>query len=150
MANFFPNKGSNSFSRAVLVEDALVKNSDTDFTIQQPAGSVLSKVYVRFASAPSVGSSGKIGLTIGTDEGGTQVLADASANNIKAANASQAEANAIVQATLANTAVGQNAPAANAGYTDAARDLHVRIKMSNHNVTTNCDLELSFFFDKLK
>jgi hypothetical protein len=151
MANFLYNKGSISFSRKVIISDALVKNDDTDTIIEQPAGSVATKVYARYITAPDVGSSGTIGLTLGTGSAGsTELLADASANNLKAANASQPAAGAIVTANLpALTAVGQNAPAAAAAFTTDDRNIQVRVKMSNHTVTKNCDLEITIFFDQI-
>ena len=151
MAKFSYNKGSNSFSRKVIISDALVQADNTDTTIEQPAGSVATKVYARFITAPDVGSSGKIGLTLGTGAAGsTELLTDSSSNNLKTANASQAAAGAIVTASLpALTAVGQNAPAAAAAFTTDDRNIQVRVIMSNHTVTTNCDLEITIFFDQI-
>lgn len=150
MAKYSYNKGSVSFCRNAFVEDAFVQSSSTFVEIEQPAGSVITKVYVRFDDAPATAAASTLGFKLGTAEDGSQIIADASANNLKAANATLIANNAIVTIPAASlTAVGQGAPAAAAAYTGDDRTIFATLTASNHDITDAGKVDITVFFDMI-
>lgn len=145
------SKGSITVTRSVIVEDAFTQDSSFDVALIQPAGTVLSKCYVRFITAPDFDNSSTLTIDIGTASDDDAILDGAS---LMAANAADPAAGTIVRFTDADfglldkaqtSGISGTAP----GYSDAQRDVHVKITTSNHTVTTNGDIAITLFFDHI-
>ena len=132
------SKGSITVTRSVIVEDAFTQDSSFDVALIQPAGTVLSKCYVRFITAPDFDNSSTLTIDIGTASDDDAILDGAS---LMAANA--ADFGLLDKAQTSG--ISGTAP----GYSDAQRDVHVKITTSNHTVTTNGDIAITLFFDHI-
>ena len=81
--------GSISTSRKVIVNDFVVSGTNTKFTIQQPANSILTDVIFRILEDVTLATSSTqdVGLKVGTTDGGADLV---SANTLALLDASDA------------------------------------------------------------
>jgi len=148
MATYKYNKGSNTVTRNVQVVDAFVQNSSVEAEIEQPAGSFLSKAYIRCASQPTVTASMDLGFSIGTTTGGTEIVTDTDGIIDGAANTTAFKTGGVVAINLAPTSSGGNTTlAADASYTDDIRTLYLNTKASNSAIADAGTVEWTLFFD---
>lgn len=73
MATFKSLQGSTSQAVCILIDDAITGSGNTDFSVNQPANTLVEEVYVRVVEAPTI-TSGDIGLTMGYTQSGTEVV----------------------------------------------------------------------------
>lgn len=68
--------GSIVSSRKVIVNDFVVSGTNTKFTIQQPANSIITDVIFRVLDEVELdtGSTEDVGLKVGTADGGAQIV----------------------------------------------------------------------------
>jgi hypothetical protein len=77
MATFKSLQGSNTQATCILISDALTGSGNTDFSVNQPANTLVEEVYVRVVEAPTI-TSGDIGLTMGYSQSGSEVVGNTS------------------------------------------------------------------------
>ena len=152
MATFKTNKGSNSFMRGIIVRDAFVQNSTVEAELQQPKGTFISNVYLRFLNeVPEVPGSGgaDLGFKIGTTTGGVEIAAAITDGVLDNAgnDSSLIEENSIIvlTASLAAAAVpvaeGQADLDATVGYASDDRTLFLQTTATDATVDTAGDVE---------
>ena len=73
MATFKSLQGSVTTATCIVISDAITGSGNTDFSVDQPANSLVEEVYVRVLEAPTI-TSGDIGLTMGYTQSGTEVV----------------------------------------------------------------------------
>ena len=154
--------GPQLVSKRVLAHDVLSQNGfGPSFGLNQPANSVVERVFVRVLKAPSIATGCSIGFEAGTDADIDDVVnqsgdADASDNILDAASDDPG--------TIPVNTIYDSSTAANFGFVsrdfatgDAATEgattivttdtaLQFRFRLSNHAITTNMDVEVSFLF----
>ena len=142
--------GSAINSVRVVNSTACVQNSDSEVTWTQPANTVINAIYVAFPVAPVLGSSGDIGVEVGTASGGGQIITQMADEALdggttitagavihvgqrgKAADGSGGPIlNALNSATTDATSL-----AADGTFTAAARTIYLNTVTSNLSVTT--------------
>lgn len=150
MATYKYNKGSNTITRSAEVTGAFVQNSSVEAEIIQPAGSVLTKAYIRCVSQPTVTASMDLGFKIGTTPGGTEVVLDADGIIDGAADTTAFKTNGVVAIDLSPTAsAGNTTVAANTKYTADDRVLYVNTSAGNSAIADAGAVEWTLFFDIL-
>lgn len=150
MATYKYNKGSNTITRSAEVTGAFVQNSSVEVEIIQPAGSILTKAYVRCVSQPTVTATMDLGFKIGTTPGGTEIVNDADGIIDGAGNTTAFKTNGVVAIDLSPTASGtQTARSADAKYTADERVLYVNTLSGNSAITDAGAVEWTLFFDVL-
>jgi len=148
MATYKYNKGSNTVTRNVQVVEAFVQDASVEAEIEQPAGSFLSKAYVRCVSQPTVTASMDLGFSIGTGTGGTEIVDDPDGIIDAAGNTTAFKTGGVVAIDLAPTASGGNtAVAADASYTADGRTLYLNTKASDAVLAAPGTIEWTLFFD---
>lgn len=73
MATFKSLQGSVSTATCIVIDDAITGSGNTDFSVNQPANTLVEEVYVRVLEAPTI-TSGDIGLTMGYTQSGSEVV----------------------------------------------------------------------------
>lgn len=148
MATYSWNKGSNTVTRSVRVTDAFVQNSSVEAEIEQPAGSFLSKAYIRCVSQPTVTASMDLGFKIGTTTGGSEIVVDADGIIDAAANTTAFKTDATVAIDLSPTAsAGNTGILADANYTNDNRTLFLNTTATNSAIADAGTVEWILFFD---
>ena len=154
--------GPQLVSKRVLAHDVLSQNGfGPAFGLNQPANSVVERVFVRVLKAPSIATGCSIGFEAGTDADIDDVVnqsgdADASDNILDAASDDPG--------TIPVNTIYDSSTATNFGFVsrdfatgDAATEgappivttdtaLQFRFRLSDHAITTNMDVEVSFLF----
>ena len=151
MATFKTNKGSNSFMRSIIVRDDFVQDSTVEAELEQPKGTFISNVYLRFLNnVPVVAAAGAdLGFKIGTTTGGVDIAAAITDGVLDNAgdDSSLIEENSIIvlTASLAAAAVpvaeGQVDLDATVGYASDDRTLFLQTTATDATVTTAGDVE---------
>ena len=77
MATFRYGSGAVTASKMVIVKDAVVNATNTAFTVDQPANTCLTGVFVKVTGAVDLDSNGTIGLGIGDAVTETDIFTDA-------------------------------------------------------------------------
>ena len=149
-------------SKKMIVNDALKQNGfGTTFGLEQPANSVVEKVFVRVLEAPVVATGASLGFEAGTDADIDNVInqsgdADATDNLLDAASDDPGtiDVGAIFDLTATNGGyvTGQYTPnddanpAKASGFVTEDTELKFRFRLSNHAITTQGKFEVSFVF----
>jgi hypothetical protein len=151
MADITYTKGSNSIIRKAVVKDAFVQNDSVEVEIQQPAGSILTKAYVKCAAQPTVTASMDLGFKIGTTTDGNEVVEDADGIIDGAGNTTAFKTGALVKCgiTQVDSPGTDTARAANAEYTDEERTLFCNTTASDSAVSAAGTVEWILFFEIL-
>ena len=137
--------------RSIIVRDAFVQNSTVEAELEQPKGTFISNVYLRFLNnVPEVAAAGAdLGFKIGTTTGGVDVAAAITDGVLDNAGdgSSLVEENSIIvlTASLAAAAVpvaeGQADLNATVGYASDDRTLFLQTTATNAAVDTAGDVE---------
>ena len=154
--------GPQLVSSRVIAKDVLKQNGfGPTFGLNQPANSVIEKVYIRILKAPSIATGCSIGFEAGTDADIDDIVDqsgnnDASDNILDAATSNPATipVNTIYDS---DTATGFGFVSRDFATGDAATEgattivtedtpIQFRFRLSNHAITTNMDAEVSFIF----
>jgi hypothetical protein len=151
MAEYTYNKGSNSIIKKVVVKDAFVQNDSVEAEISQPAGSLLTKAYIKCAAQPTVTAAMDLGFKIGTTTGGTEIANDADGIIDGAGNTTAFKTGAMVKCgiTQVDSPGTDTARAAQAEYTDSERTLFCNTVASDSAVSTAGTVEWILFFEIL-
>ena len=121
--------GSGIHCRRLIVTDALTSSDDTTFEIQQPANSIVDAVFVRVLDDLEI-ASGNIGVKVGTQAGGDQVVA-ADTDNLLASGTDIPAGTVYslsVDAGVKFQAIANGSPSASV--TTEVRDLHFTLSSS--------------------
>ncbi len=75
MATFKSLQGSITSATCIVIDDAITSSGNTDFSVDQPANTIVEDVIIRVVEAPTI-SSGDIGILMGynSDHTGTDVV----------------------------------------------------------------------------
>ncbi len=73
MATFKSLQGSTTQATCIVIDDAVTASGNTDFSVNQPANTLVEEVYVRVVESPTI-TSGDIGLTMGYTQSGSEVV----------------------------------------------------------------------------
>jgi hypothetical protein len=156
--------GPQIVSSRVIARDVLTQNGfGPTFGLNQPANSVVEKVFVRILKAPSIATGCSIGFEAGTDADIDDIVdqdgdADTSDNILDAASDDPGTipVNTIYQFDSGSAAhfgfVSRDfatGDAATEGATTIVTEdtpIQFRFRLSNHAITTNMDAEVSFIF----
>ena len=154
--------GPQIVSSRVIARDVLTQNGfGPTFGLNQPANSVVEKVFVRILKAPSIATGCSIGFEAGTDADINDIVLqsgdnDASDNILDAASDDPG--------TIPVNTIYDSSTATNFGFVsrdfatgDAATEgattivtedtpIQFRFRLSDHVITTNMDAEVSFVF----
>ena len=151
MATYTFTKGSNTVVRKVRVKDAFVRDSSVEAEISQPAGSLISKAYIRCVSQPTVTASMDLGFTVGTTTGGTEIYNDADGIIDAAGNTTAFKTNGFCLLPVATaTAAGSNtAIAALPEISDTERTLFCNTTATDSAISAAGTVEWIFFFEML-
>ncbi len=147
----FPTKGAQTVIKRINVVDAFVQNSAVEAEIEQPKGSILSKVVIRCISEPTVTASMDLGIKIGTATGGTEVFVDADGIIDAAGNTTAFKTNGIVifdEVDLGQVASTSNAAVAAATtFSSDARTLFCNTTATDSAIATAGTIEWLLYFD---
>jgi len=151
MATYKYTKGSNTIVRKVRVTDAFVQNSAVEAEITQPAGSLISKAYIRCVSQPTVTASMDLGFKVGTTTGGTDVYNDADGIIDAAGNTTAFKTNGfcLLPVATATAAADNTAIAALPEISDTERTLFCNTTATNSAIAAAGTIEWVFFFEML-
>lgn len=143
--------GSNTVLRKVQVDGAFVQNDSVEVEIDQPAGSLLSKAYIRSVEQPTVTGSMDLGFKVGTTTGGTEVYNDADGIIASAGNTTAFKTNGFcaLPVTAATSAAGNTAISALAEYSADERTLFCNTTATNSAIAAAGKVEWIFFFEIL-
>lgn len=155
MPEYRTTSGAVTASKRVTATDVFTQNADgAIIEVDQPAGTILNDVIVRFTKASAHGSSSSAGYEIGTATSGDQL----GVNDDGFLDAGTAiPLNATYFLRSGNSAAGDAfdttndaaTPTAAAGYTDTKRTLYLTFLHGNTAVTTNANVEVNFVFTHL-
>ena len=154
MATYKYTSGAVTASKRVVIKDAFVQNAEVVAEVDQPAGTILSDVIVRFIGGVTLGSAGDIGYEIGTASSGSQLGTNVdgfldggtaiAANTVYYLKGGSGAAGWAADSTQDGTS-----GAAATGYTDEARKLYFTTICANQTVTGDNELEVNFIFTHL-
>ena len=143
--------GSNTIIRKVQVNGAFVQNDSVEVEIQQPAGSLLTKAYIKCASQPTITAAQDLGFKIGTASGGTQIVEDTDGIIDGAGNTTAFKTGAMVNLgiTAVDAAGTDTARAAQTEYSDDERTLYCNTTATNSAISDAGKVEWILFFEIL-
>jgi hypothetical protein len=154
MATYKHGSGAVTASKRVVVKTAFVQAAEVVAEVDQPAGTILSDVIVRFIGGVTLGSAGDIGYEIGTASSGAQLGTNVdgfldggtaiAANTVYFLKGGSGAAGWASDSTQDGTS-----GAAAAGYTDTDRTLFFTTICADQVVTGDNELEINFIFTHL-
>ncbi len=127
MATFRYGSGAVTAAKVVTVKDAVVNGSDTQFTVDQPANTCLTGVFVKVTGAVDLDSNSTVGFGIGDAVGEVDIFTDP---NLFLDSGQEIPVGTIYQITPTTTGVvagqmveqaAQSAPAVPKAFTSTAR-----------------------------
>jgi hypothetical protein len=155
MATYKHTSGAVTASKRVVVKDACVQATETVIEVDQPAGTILNNVFVRFIGGVTLGGADDLGWELGVSTSGNTLGTNA---NGFLDNGTVVTANAVFDLASVSADDGTflsktvddftSAPAA-IGYTDTQRTLFFTIITPNQTVTGDNKVELNFIFTHL-
>lgn len=154
MSIFTHKSGAVTGGRRVTATDVFTQGADgAVIEVNQPAGSILQEVIVRFTSALAQ-DAGDAGYEIGTTSSGSDIATETDGftdsgtaipeNSVFYLNSGRS-AGGWTSETQSATA----APAIAAGYTDVDRTIYMTFLHGNTAITTNANVEVNFIFTHL-
>lgn len=155
MPTYRYTSGAVTAAKRVVVKDCCVQATETVIEVDQPAGTILRDVFVRFIGAVTLGSADDIGwelgvatsgATLGTNvdgflDGGTSIAAN-SVYDLRSVSADNGT-------FLSKTVDDHTAGVAAIGYTDTQRTLFLTIITADQTVTGDNEVEVNFVFTHL-
>jgi len=160
------SSGAVHSSKRIVLDDAFVQNNEVVIEIDQPAGTLIDNIYVRFIGNVNLGTSGDLGWELGTTSSASDVCANADgfmdngtdvpAGSVFRLNHSFGASAGIVEqgwsngdGNLANTKNDQSAPLADTAYSEQARKLFFTTRCTNNVVTGGNKIEINVMFINL-
>ena len=155
MPTYKYTSGAVTASKRVVVKDCCVQDTETVIEVDQPAGTFLEKVLVRFIGGVTLGSEDDIGWKLGVatsgDTLGKNVDGFLDGGTVVTANAVfDLSAKSGADGTWLSKTVDDftSSPAA-IGYTDTQRSLFLTIITADQAVTGDNEVEVNFVFTHL-
>ena len=154
MATYKYTSGAVTASKRVVVKDAFVQNAEVVIEVDQPAGTILRDVLVRFIGNVTLGSADDIGWELGVATSGatlgTNVDGFLDGGTIIAANSVYDLRSGSGAGTfLSDTVNDHTAGVAAIGYTDTQRTLFLTTICADQTVTGDNEIEVNFVFTHL-
>jgi hypothetical protein len=155
MATFKHTQGAVSGGKRVTATDVFTTNADgVIIEVDQPAGSILEEVIVRFTNTSTHGANSLAGYEIGTTTSGTEIALN---SNGFLDTGTSIPLNAVYYLNNGRSAAGWAgdtqhdiaAPGDAPAYTDVERTVYLTFKHGNTAVTTNSNVEVNFIFTHL-
>jgi hypothetical protein len=155
MATFKHTQGAVSGGKRVTATDVFTKNADgVIIEVDQPAGSILEEVIVRFTNTSTHAASSTAGYELGTTSSGTEIAVN---TNGFLDTGTSIPLNAVYYLNSGRSAAGWSgdtqhdisSPGDADAYTDVERTLYLTFKHGNQNITTNSNVEVNFIFTHL-
>jgi hypothetical protein len=155
MAIFKHTQGAVSGGKRVTATDVFTQDADgVIIEVDQPAGSILEEVIVRFTNTSTHGATSSAGYEIGTSSSGNQI--GLNVNGFLDSGTSIPE-NAVYYLNNGRSATGWTgstlndgaAPAVADAYTDVNRTIYLTFLHGNTTITTNSNVEVNFIFTHL-
>lgn len=136
-------------SNKVIISDACAESSNTDFEIDQPANSIIDKVFVRVLGAITVASDVDISFKLGTDSDhtGGQIVANVATGILEGGDGLTVAAGNVFSYTVASG--GAETPGVTGGtgaLLSDARTLYGRITTGAAEVSGDNQLEISVVY----
>ena len=154
MATYKHTSGAVTASKRVVIKGAFVQNAEVVAEVDQPAGTILSDVIVRFIGGVTLGGAGDIGYEIGTASSGSQLGTNVDGfldggTAIAANTVYYLKGGSGAAGWAADSAQNTTSGAAATGYADEARKLYFTTICANQTVTGDNELEVNFIFTHL-
>ena len=146
MATFRYGSGAVTAAKVVTVKDAVVNATDTAFTVDQPANTCLTGVFVKVTGAVDLDSNGAIGLGIGDAVTETDIFGDDDLFLAAGQEIPVGTVYNVAASSLSLQAAAQASPAASKGFTSTARKLHAFIDNPSVAVSKAGTFEIHFLF----
>lgn len=155
MPTYKHTSGAVTAAKRVTATDVFTQNADgAIIEVDQPAGTILQEVIVRFTNTSTHGAGSDAGYEIGTSSSGSQIASNADGFLDLGTSI---PTNAVYYLNSGNSAAGwvgdtvndAAAPAAAAAYTDSNRTIYMTFLHGNTAVTANSDVEVNFVFTHL-
>tara|TARA_R100000388_G_C7231028_1_gene154679 strand:- start:897 stop:1373 length:477 start_codon:yes stop_codon:yes gene_type:complete len=157
MADFKFGSGAVKAAKRVTVTDAFIQNAIGPIVeVDQPAGTILDEVIVRFITGLTMGATASCGYRIGIASDGSGTTIGSHADGLLDEGTS-VPANCVFSLKGGRSAAGFTSessgddagPTAAAGYTDSDRKIYFTTISSDDAVSSNAKLELNFVFTHL-
>lgn len=156
MPTYKHGSGAVTAAKRVTATDVFTQAADgAIIEVDQPAGTILSEVIVRFTNTSTHGASSQVGYELGTttsaanlgtdDDGFLDAGTSIPENTVYFLRTGQGA----VAAGAIFESVADTTPAAALGYTDTDRTLFLTFLHSDHAVTVNSNVEVNFVFTHL-
>jgi|TARA_R100000081_G_C4780033_1_gene150904 hypothetical protein len=146
MATFKFGSGAVTAAKVVTVKDAVVNGTDTAFTVDQPANTCLTGVFVKVTGAVDLDSNGNIGFAIGDLATRNNIFGDTDLFLASGQEIPVGTVYNIPASSLSLQAAAQSSPAASLGFTGTARKLHAFIDNPSVAVSLAGTFEIHFLF----
>ena len=155
MSTYKHSSGAVTAAKRVTATDVFTQNTDgAIIEVDQPAGTILQDVIVRFTNTSTHAANSEAGYEIGTSPSGSQIASNPDgfldlgtsipANAVFYLNAGRGAAGWTGD-TLGDAAAPDDAD----GYTDVNRTIYMTFLHGNTAVTANSDVEVNFVFTHL-
>ncbi len=155
MSIFKHTQGAVTGGKRVTATDVFTQNADgAIIEVDQPAGSILEEVIVRFTNTSTHGASSSAGCEIGTTSSGSDIATNNDGfldvgtsipvNSVFFLNQGRG-----VTGWVGDSVNDGATPAAAPAYTDTERTLYMTFLHGNTEVTTNSNVEVNFIFTHL-
>tara|TARA_R110002012_G_scaffold320258_1_gene542992 strand:+ start:38 stop:517 length:480 start_codon:yes stop_codon:yes gene_type:complete len=133
-----------SFCKGVIVKDAFVQNSTVEAEVEQPSGSILTGVYLRFLDTVPVTSATAtdLGFSVGTTTGGGEIVAAITDGVLDNANdgSGTIEADSLIQlsmvARISGSTEGLTARSAAVGFASSDRVIYCQTTATDAVIAT--------------
>ena len=156
MPTYKHTSGAVTAAKRVTATDVFTQDADgAIIEVDQPAGTILSEVIVRFTNTSTHAASSSAGWEIGTESSGTQ-LGDNPNGFLDTGTSIPENCVFFLKGGTANgeeltndSANDAASPSAAPGYTATDRTLYMTFLHGNTEITTNSDVEVNFVFTHL-
>ena len=157
MPTYKTSPGAVTACKKVTATDVFTINDDgAIIEVDQPAGTILTEVIVRFTNTSTHAASSEAGYKLGLTSGASTLGLDVngflnSGTTITTDNVYflRQGPDAVAAGTNIFTSLNSASPALARGYTDLERTLFLTFVHSNHAVNVNSNVEVNFVFTHL-
>lgn len=155
MSIFKHTQGAVTGGKRVTATDVFTQNSDgAIIEVDQPAGSILEEVIVRFTNTSTHAASTDAGYEIGITSSGAEIATNADGFIDAGSSIPENSVFFLNQGRGAAGWVGDSngnaaSPAAAPAYTDTERTLYMTFLHGNTAITANSNVEVNFIFTHL-
>jgi|TARA_Y100000015_G_scaffold32244_1_gene32043 hypothetical protein len=138
--------GCMTSSHRIVIKNACVQNTETEFSFDQPKDSVIDAVFVHMVDGVSIGGAADIGFNLGTNSNfdGTDLVNDDNGILDQSASASVA-AGTIIKFTPeqgGGPVAGGLGTASSGSFTGVSRKIFGQISTGNQTITNGNEVEI--------